>query len=359
MPGSGITPEARCPLKIVDLRSDTLTKPTPEMYEAMRAAELGDDVLEEDPTVLRLEALAAERMGKEAGLFVASGTMGNLTAMVTHTRRGDEVICEADAHIFWYEAAGMAVVGSLLPRCLPGKRGALDPAEVARAIRPDDVHHPRTGLICLENTHNRAGGTVLRPEQVEGVAAVARAHGIPLHIDGARIFNAAVALGVEPRELVRGADSVTFCLSKGLSAPVGSVLTGSRDFIRRARQTRKLLGGGMRQAGVIAAAGIVALESLVDRLAEDHVNARDLARGLAEVPGIAVDLESVQTNMVYFDVRGTGQTAAEFVARLAEAGVKAYDLGEWSIRFVTYRGITAEDVELALARVRRVARRSS
>jgi threonine aldolase len=345
--------------RIVDLRSDTLTKPTPEMYEAMRAAELGDDVVEEDPTVKRLEELAAERMGKEAGLFVASGTMGNLTAMVTHTKRGEEVICEAESHVFFYEAAGMSVVGSLLPRCLPGDRGALDPVAVERAIRPADIHQPRTGLICLENTHNRAGGTILRPEQVDAVAAVARRRGIPLHVDGARIFNAAVALGIDVAELVRGADSVTFCLSKGLSAPVGSVLTGNRDFIRRARQTRKMLGGGMRQAGVIAAAGIVALTSLVDRLAEDHENARALARGMAATPGVTVDLSSVQTNMVYCDVSGTGLPAAEFVKRMAAQGVKAYDTGPSSIRLVTYRGITAADVELAVARIRAVARQAT
>ena len=341
--------------KIIDLRSDTLTKPTPEMYEAMRTAPLGDDVMEEDPTVKRLEELAAERMGKEAGLLVSSGTMGNLTALVTHTQRGDEVICEADSHVFWYEAAGMSVVGSLLPRCLLGVGGVLDPRAVEQAIRPVDVHQPRTGLICLENTHNRAGGTVQTPAQVDAVADVARRRGIPLHVDGARVFNAAVALGTDVRALVRGADSVTFCLSKGLSAPVGSVLTGSRDFIRRARQTRKMLGGGMRQAGVLAAAGVVALESLVDRLAEDHANAQALARGLAATPGIDVNLASVQTNMVYFDVRAFGLPASEFAGRMETQGVKALALGEWSIRLVAYRGVNAADVELAVERIRRVA----
>lgn len=338
--------------RIVDLRSDTLTLPTPAMYEAMRSAELGDDVMEEDPTVNRLERTAAEMMGKEDGLLVCSGTMGNLTAMVTHTKRGDEVICEADSHVFWYEAAGMAVVGSLMPRCVPGRLGVMEPAAVRAAIRAVDVHFPRTGLICLENTHNRAGGTVMTPEQTRATCAVAREHGIPVHLDGARVFNAAVALGIEVRELVREVDSVTFCLSKGLSAPIGSVLTGSAEFIRRARHVRKMLGGGMRQAGVIAAAGLVALESMVARLAEDHEHARLLAEGISAMPGLEVDLASVQTNMVFFGVEGTGRPARDLVAAMAERGVKAFALGEWRIRLVTHRGVSREDAELAVSRIR-------
>lgn len=345
--------------RIVDLRSDTVTLPTPEMYEAMRLAELGDDVLEEDPTVRALEELAAERMGKEAGLLVTSGTMGNLVAMVTHTRRGDEVICEADSHVFFYEAAGMAVVGALMPRCLPGRKGALDPAQVEAAIRPPDVHQPRTGLLCLENTHNRAGGTVLTPAQTEALCEVAHRHGIPVHLDGARVFNAAVALGVDVRALTGPVDSVTFCLSKGLCAPIGSVLTGSREFIARARQTRKMLGGGMRQAGVIAAAGIVALTRMVDRLWEDHANASRLAEAIARAPGLAVDLTSVQTNMVYFDVGATGLSAEAFVKRMAEAGVKAGAMGEKSIRLVTHYGVESEDVDRTIAVIAEVAERAT
>ncbi|MBX5490533.1 MAG: low-specificity L-threonine aldolase [Chloroflexi bacterium] len=339
----------------IDLRSDTVTRPTEAMYAAMASAPVGDDVMREDPTVRRLEEVAAARLGKEAGLFFPSGTMANLAALLAHTRRGDEVILEAEAHIYYYEAGGLSVAGGLMPRPLPGHHGALDPAAVAEAIRPDDVHFPRTGLVCLENTHNRAGGTVLTAEQTRAVAEVAHAAGIPLHLDGARIFNAAIALGCDARDLAAPADSVMVSLSKGLSAPVGSLLVGSRAFIERARRARKLLGGGMRQAGVLAAAGLVALEQMVDRLAEDHRHARLLGERLAAIPGVAVDLATVQTNMVRFSTRPSGLEAPEFVARLRARGVLAGARDRWNIRMVTHRHISAADVETAAAAVQAVA----
>lgn len=339
----------------IDLRSDTVTRPTEAMYAAIATAPVGDDVMGEDPTVRRLEEAAAARLGKEAGLLLPSGTMANLAALIAHTRRGDEVILEAESHIFYYEAAGMAVAGSLMPRTVPGTRGVLDPAEVAAAIRTEDVHFPRTGLVCLENTHNRAGGTVLSLEQTRAVCAVAHAAGVPMHIDGARIFNAALALGVDAAALVADADSAMFSLSKGLSAPVGSVLVGSAAFIAVARRARKLLGGGMRQAGILAAAGLVALEQMVDRLAEDHAHARLLAERLAAAPGVAVDLATVQTNIVNLRTEPSGLEAATFAARLRAAGVLAGARDQWTIRMVTHRHVGAADVEAAAEAVRAVA----
>ena len=299
---------------IVDLRSDTLTLPTPQMREAMARAEVGDDVWEEDPTVKRLEAMAAERLGKEAGLFVASGTMGNLVSVVSQTQAGQEVVLDLDSHIFNYEGAGSAVIGSVQMRPVKTARGFLAPEQVREALRPANIHVPPTGLVCIENTHNRHGGTCCTPEEIGAVAAVAHGANVPVHLDGARLFNAAVALRRDAREFTRDVDSVTFCVSKGLAAPVGSVVCGSRVFITRARRVRKMVGGGMRQAGVIAAAGIVALETMVDRLAEDHANALRLAEGIAKLPGLRVDLASVQTNIVIFGVErpggpGSAQTA--------------------------------------------------
>ena len=341
---------------IVDLRSDTLTLPTPEMREAMAQAEVGDDVWEEDPTVKRLEAMAAGRLGQEAGLFVASGTMGNLVSVVSHTQAGQEVVLDLDSHIFNYEVAGSAVIGSVQMRPVKTERGFLTPEQVREALRPSNVHIPPTGLVCLENTHNRHGGTCCAPEEIGAVAAVAHGAGVPVHLDGARIFNAAVALRREPREFARDVDSVTFCVSKGLGAPVGSVVCGSRDFIARARRVRKMVGGGMRQAGVIAAAGIVALETMVDRLAEDHANARRLAAGIAKLPGLRVDLASVQTNIVIFGVerpRGT----EELVAGCAARKVKIHAIGPTSIRCVTHKDVDAEDIERALDALRELTSR--
>jgi len=332
---------------IVDLRSDTLTLPTPEMREAMARAEVGDDVWEEDPTVRRLEALAAERLGQEAGLFVTSGTQGNLVSVLAQTRPGQEVVLDVDAHIFNYEVAGTSVIGGVQMRPVKTERGFPSPVQVREALRPSNIHIPPTGLVCLENTHNRHGGTCCTPEEIAAVAAVAHEAGVPVHLDGARLFNAAVALGRPARDFARDVDSVTFCVSKGLGAPVGSVVCGRADFIARARRIRKMLGGGMRQAGVIAAAGIVALERMVERLAEDHANARALAEGVARLPGMRIDLASVQTNIVIFRV-DRPQGVDELVKGGAARKVKIHGVSPTSIRCVTHKDIDADDVARTL-----------
>ena len=342
-------------MKIVDLRSDTVTLPTPAMREAIYRAEVGDDVYGEDPTVNRLEEMAAERLGKEAALFVASGTMGNLVSLLSHCGRGDEFIVGHLAHTFLYEAGGSAALGGIHPRTVPNQPdGTMDLADIEAAIRPENVHFPRSKLVCLENTHNRCGGAVLTPEYTKAVCELAHRHGLAVHLDGARIFNAAVALGVDVKELVEDVDSVQVCLSKGLSAPVGSVICGDKEFIYEARRNRKIVGGGMRQAGIIAAAGIVAMEQMVDRLAEDHANARRLAEGLAEIPGLAIDLDRVQTNIVIFDLVSERLTPAELQARLDERGVKLLAIEGRRLRAVTHYGIEAEDIEVALGVIREV-----
>jgi len=329
---------------VIDLRSDTVTQATDEMRQAMAEAVTGDDVYEEDPTVRRLERLAAARVGKEAALFVPTGTMGNQVAVLTHTQRGQEVIVDEAAHVYDAEVAGLAVLSGVQVRPLTGRRGILEAGEVAAAIRPDDVHYPRTGLLCLENPHNAAGGVAAPPEVTAHLCQVAHDSGIPVHLDGARLFNAAVALGLPAAALAEPVDSVMFCLSKGLGAPVGSVLAGSHEWIARARRYRKMLGGGMRQAGHLAAAGIVALERMVTRLAQDHDHARRLAEGLAGVPGFAVDMESVQTNMVYAEV-GDGPAV---VRALEQHGVLAGAVGPRRVGFVTHYGIEGLDVEAAI-----------
>jgi threonine aldolase len=339
---------------LVDLRSDTLTTPTPEMRAAMAAAEVGDDVWEEDPTVRRLESEAADRFAKEAGLFVASGTMGNQVAVLTHTRPGQEVLADADAHVMSYEVAGIARLALCQTRPLVTARGLPAPEQVRAAIRPKNIHIPVTGLLCLENTHNRHSGAAFTPEEIGATAAVARGHGIPVHLDGARIFNACVALGRTPREFGLQVDSVQFCLSKGLAAPVGSLLVGPRSFIDEARRMRKMLGGGMRQVGVLAAAGLVALERMVDRLAEDHVNARRLAEGVARVPGITLDPSQIQTNIVIFHVERPGGVGLLVEGCLARK-VKIHAIGSTSIRCVTHKDVDAEDIERAVAAIGEIA----
>ncbi|HEX2171370.1 MAG TPA: GntG family PLP-dependent aldolase, partial [Dehalococcoidia bacterium] len=304
----------------IDLRSDTVTLPTPAMRQAMAEAEVGDDVFREDPTVNRLEERSAELLGKEAALFTASGTMSNLIAALTHTQRGDEVIAGSEAHLVWSEVAGAATLGGLQIRTVPQHAdGTIDPRAIESAIRTENVHHPRTGLICLENTQNRCGGAVMTVEETAAIGDLAHARGIPVHLDGARLFNAAIALERPARDLAAPADSVGFCLSKGLGAPVGSLLAGRRDFIDRARKYRKMLGGGMRQAGVIAAAGLVALDTMIDRLAEDHAHARRLAIGLAAIPGLIVAPNACPTNIVM--VRLPEPAAASLAARLAAEGL--------------------------------------
>ena len=343
-------------MRIVDLRSDTITKPTPAMRRAMAEAEVGDDVFGDDPTVKRLEEMAADRLGKEAALFVASGTMGNLVSLLAQCGRGDEVIVGDQAHTYVYEQGGMAALGGIHPRVLRNQPdGTLDPDEIVAAIRdPDNPHFPKSRLITVENTHNRCGGAPLGVEYMRSLGKLAREHGLLLHLDGARIFNAAIALGVDVKALVADADSLTFCLSKGLAAPVGSVVCGSKPFIAEARRARKVVGGAMRQVGVIAAAGIVALEQMVDRLAEDHANARALAAGLADLPGISVEDVPVRTNIVYFNVTRADMDAAQLTARLKEQGVWMLPLGPRRIRAVTNYHVTAADIEVALVACRAI-----
>jgi threonine aldolase len=337
----------------IDLRSDTVTLPTPAMREAMYHAEVGDDVFGEDPTINRLQELAAAMTGKEAALFVASGTMGNLTALLTHGGRGDEVIVGDRAHSFVSEVGGMAALGGIQPRTLPNQPdGTLRLADIEGAIRPDNVHYPRTRLICLENTHNACGGVVLPADYLDAVGVIARHHGLAVHLDGARLFNAAVALNCHAHALTRSVDTVQICLSKGLSAPAGSLLCGSREFVAEARRWRKMLGGGMRQAGVLAAAGIVALTTMVERLADDHANARRLAEGLNAIPGFSVRLESVQTNLVFWELTNETLTPPLVVERLAAHGVLVLGAGPRSFRAVTHYGIESADIDAALAAAR-------
>ncbi|MEW5867788.1 MAG: low-specificity L-threonine aldolase [Chloroflexota bacterium] len=336
----------------VDLRSDTVTHPTPAMRQAMAQAEVGDDVYGEDPTVNRLQAMAAAMLGKEAGLFVASGTMGNLIAILVHCQRGDEVILGNKAHTFLYEAGGISALGGVHSCQIPNQaNGTLDLADIRSAVRPDDAHHPITRLVTLENTQNRCGGVVLDVEYTRSVGELAHSLGLRLHLDGARIFNAAAALGVPARVLTEPVDSVTFCLSKALCAPVGSVLCGSQEFIQRAHRIRKQLGGGMRQAGILAAAGVVALETMVDRLAEDHLRAQKLAQGLARIPGMQLDPGTPYTNMVFTGLAPeTAPLDARQVAkRLAEHGVRVGVVGERRFRLVTHYWVDDQAVERALA----------
>lgn len=339
--------------RAIDLRSDTVTHPTPAMREAMAHAKVGDDVYGEDPTVNQLEALAAERVGKEAALFVPSGTMGNAIAMLTHCRRGDEIIMGDRAHTYLYEVGGPARLNGSPIRVVPNlPDGTLDRARLERAFLGDDIHEAPTGLLCVEDTHNMCGGRVLSPATIAELAAPARRRGIPVHMDGARFWNAVVALGVPAPTLAGEVDTLMFCLSKGLSAPVGSMLCGTAAFIAEARRTRKLLGGGMRQAGVIAAAGVLALTEMVDRLADDHANARRLAEGLANIPGILIEPETVETDILFFGVAGAdglpGDTTP-LVEAVAQHGVLFSGGDDGRIRAVTHYGIRAEDIDRALA----------
>jgi threonine aldolase len=337
----------------VDLRSDTVTHPTPAMREAMYRAEVGDDVYGEDPSVNRLEELAASHVGKEAAVFVPSGTMGNALALLTHCHRGDEIIMGDRSHTYLYEVGGAARLnGSPVRPVATLPDGRVDATQLAGAFRGDDVHEARTGLLCVEDTHNMCGGRVLSSSTLAELVAPARQRSLPVHMDGARLFNAAVALGVPAGVLTAPVDSVMFCLSKGLSAPVGSMLAGGRDFITEARRGRKLLGGGMRQAGILAAAGIVALTEMVDRLAEDHVNARRLAEGLANIPGIEIQPETVETNIVFFGVRGADGLPASvlpLVEAAAREGVLVSGGDDGRIRAVTHYGISAAEIKRALS----------
>jgi threonine aldolase len=336
---------------VIDLRSDTVTLPSPAMREAMARAELGDDVYGEDPTVNRLEAMAAELVGKEAAVLVASGTMGNLAALLAHGQRGQRVVCGDECHIFYYEAGGASALGGMVYHTLPTDAGGMLPLELVRAalVPTTDAHRAPAGVLCLENTHNRCGGTVLPINYLAAAHAIAQEAGVPLHLDGARVFNAAVALGVDVRAITRHVDTVQFCLSKGLAAPIGSLVAGPQAFIERVRRARKMLGGGMRQAGVIAAAGIVALTEMVERLDEDHANARRLAEGLAAIPGLRVDLDRVQSDIVRFELVAEQLTATSFLQEMRERGVLMGGMGERTVRAVTHYGVGPADVERAIA----------
>jgi len=333
---------------MIDLRSDTVTRPTEAMLESMREATFGDDSRDGDETVKKLEALAAERTGKEAGAFMPSGTMANLVAMLTHAQRGGEVLLEEGSHTLNAELGGIASVAGLFYRGVPGRRGAMDVDALREAIRPYTRHHMGTALVWMENTHNRSGGAVLPLAHMQTVHGLAREKGVPVHLDGARIFNAAMSLRVPPKEIAQYSDSVCFCVSKGLSAPVGSILCGSAAFIERARGYRRMVGGNMRQAGPLAAAGIVALETMVNRLGEDHQTAKRFAEGLHRMEPSLCDPKDVETNLVRVDVRKSGRRAAQWSADLKQKGVLVAPADVYALRFVTHRHISALDVDAAV-----------
>jgi len=336
-------------MRIVDLRSDTLTQPTPLMRQAMSAANVGDDVFGEDPTVNLLEEMVAKRLGKEAALFVPSGTMANMVSQMTHCGRGDEVILGDQSHIFFYEQGGLSALGGIHPHTVANQPdGKMALHHIEAAIRHDDIHFPITRLIVLENTHNRCNGSPLDAAYMHSVGKLARRYGLKIHVDGARLFNAAAALGVEARELVAEADSVNICLSKGLAAPVGSVVSGNREFISKARRVRKVLGGGMRQSGILAAAGIVSLTEMVDRLEDDHVTARKLAEGLADVKGLSIDPDDVKTNIVYLQATRKGDTSRTLSETLSGQGIRVLPTGPDRLRAVTHYHVTSDDIDYAL-----------
>jgi threonine aldolase len=332
---------------LIDLRSDTVTQPTPEMRKAMMSAPLGDDVFGDDPTVNKLEEVAASRLGKEAAVFVPTGTMGNLLGIVVNAKLGEEVIADSESHVFLYETAGAAAIGGVQIMPIATAAGVMSAEQITNAVRPrDDPHQPFTAAVCLENTHNVHGGIVWPLAALEAAAATARGNGARVHLDGARIFNAAVAQGVDVASIAGTADTVTFCLSKGLGCPAGSIFLGDAEAVGHARRWRKRLGGGMRQTGVLAAAGLMALDTMVIRLAEDHTNARTLAEGLAELPGVTCDLSRVQTNIVYFDI--AGMTAARFDDECRRRDLLGGATGAHRVRFVTHHGIEASDIQDAL-----------
>jgi threonine aldolase len=334
---------------MIDLRTDTVTRPTEAMLESMREASLGDDSRDGDPTVMKLEAIAAERTGKEAGAFMPSGTMTNLVAVLTHTQHGGEVLLESGSHILNSELGGITALASAFYKGLPGRRGAMDLDELREAMRLPTRQNFGTALVCMETTHNRAGGAVLPLAHMKAVHELARERAVPVHLDGARIFNAATALGVEAREIAQYADSATFCVSKGLSAPVGSVLCGSRAFIERARAFRRMVGGNLRQAGPLAAAGIVALETMVARLEEDHATAKRLAAGLNAIDAELTDPREVETNIVRVEVRKSGRRAAQWSADMQENGIRVAPADGWALRFVTHRHIGPAEVDAAVS----------
>ncbi len=333
-------------MRYIDLRSDTVTQPTDEMREAMAKAVVGDDVYGDDPTISLLETKAAEYAGKEAALFVPSGTMGNQLAVMSHTNRGNEIIAEEGCHIVQHEVGATAVLSGVVLRTIRGNKGIMDPKDVLKAIREDDIHYPVTGLICMENA--LSNGTVVPLSVMKEIYDTAKQHKLPVHLDGARLFNAAVHLGVEAKEITQYTDSVMFCLSKGLCAPVGSMLAGSRQFIEKARKNRKLLGGGMRQAGILAAAGLIALEKMTARLSIDHDNAKYMAKRLVEIPGIKVNTEDVHIDMVFFDMEETGVSSDSLVSALFEKGIKINGIEGGLMRYVTNNDVSREDIDYTI-----------
>lgn len=331
--------------KIIDLRSDTVTQPSPEMRRAMAEAEVGDDVFGDDPTLNRLQEQVAALLGKEAALFTPSGTMANIISILAQTQPGDEVIVERESHTFNYEVAGAAVIGGIQLNPIPGQRGILNPDQIAANIRHRDVHVPPTRLICLENTHNRGGGSIYPLPVIQAIHRLAQQHQLTMHLDGARLFNACVATGLQPLDYARCFDSVMFCFSKGLGAPIGSIVAGNKEFIERAHRFRKMLGGGMRQLGILAAAALFALEHNIERLAEDHEHAKMLAMGLAHVAGFHIDPDHVETNIVIFDVARTGRTAAEVIRKFADHGIWLVPFGPTLVRAVTHLNVARADIE--------------
>lgn len=343
-------------MREVDLRSDTVTKPTPEMREAMVSAEVGDDVFGEDPTVNELQKRVADLCGKEAALFVPTGSMGNLVSLRSLAQPGDEVLCHVDAHFIHYEVASVAAVAGILPRGLPGHRGVIDPEALADAVHPPMYTFPRSAVVAIENTHNMAGGAVYPLEAIKETKSIADNNGMKLHIDGARIFNASVAAGVAVSEYAALADGLTFCFSKGLGCPVGSIVVGDESFIESAHRYRKMHGGGMRQAGILAAAALIALDTMVERLAEDHANAKALGRGIAEIDPDAVKLDDVETNMVVVSTGPLGYPEpASLVGTLGDKGVKFLPQGVGKVRLVTHNDVSAEDIDFAIEQFRAVA----
>lgn len=339
-------------MKMIDLRSDTVTKPTDEMRNAMFKAEVGDDVYGDDPTVNELERISAEIVGKEKALFVPSGTFGNQLAVMTHTRRGDEIILESNSHIIMHEVGACSVIGGVQVRAIQGKNGTMDPKDVERAIRDDDIHFPNTGLICVENAHSC--GSVIDISNMKEIKELGEAQNIPVHLDGARVFNAAKSLKVDVKEIVKYTDSVMFCLSKGLGAPIGSILAGSNDFIKKARKNRKLMGGGLRQAGVIAAAGIVAIEKMIDRLDEDHQNSKYLARELDRLKGVKVKFDRNDINMIFFELDDEIIGENKFVSEMLKRNIKINGKEDGEYRYVTSKDINRDDINYILNQMKEI-----
>lgn len=339
-------------MKIIDLRSDTVTIPTDEMRKAMAEAEVGDDVYGDDPTVNELEKKAADIIGKEDAIFVPSGTFGNQLAILTHTNRGDEIIVEKNCHIVMHEVGASAVIAGVQLRAVEGKNGTMNPVDVENAIRDEDIHFPRTGLICIENAHS--SGAVVSIDNMKEIKKVAEKTGIPIHLDGARVFNAAKALNVDVKEITKYTDSIMFCLSKGLAAPIGSILAGSKEFIKNARKNRKLMGGGLRQAGIIAAAGIIALEKMVDRLEEDHQNSQYLAEELSKIEGINVKFDRNDINMVFFELPNEIIKEEKLISKLLDRNIKINGQEDGEYRFVTNKDVTREDLEYVVEQMKEI-----